>query len=421
MPYYISGVTADHMNLVARKPSEFKSLNDVDLLTRHRVLSIDTSERVARVADLEGGSEFDAPFTALLIATGASAIVPPIEGVDLEGVFTLRKLADSVRIKEFLEERRPARALIVGGGPIGLEMCESFRRLGLEVTLVDMAEQVAPMMDPEMAARVESRLGDHGVECMLGRRLEAIEGDGEGRVRRIVLDSGAVEGDLVLLAIGVRPVTSLAVEAGVELGARGAIRVDSRMRTNLEGVFSAGDCATTTHAITEAEAWIPLGSTSRKMGRVAADNMFGGDVEFSGVQGTAVVKCFDMTVGRTGLSEREASASGFEPISLEMEAESLHDYYPDRGTMWLKLTADKRSGRLLGAQMAGDMRAIVEKRLDILSVAIAASMNADDLQYLDLAYAPPYSTATDVPIIAGNVLSGKISGKACSCTDFGLE
>ncbi|MHB8896378.1 MAG: FAD-dependent oxidoreductase [Candidatus Geothermincolia bacterium] len=421
MPYFISGVTADHQDLVARRPVEFKQINDVDLLTRHRVLAIDAGNRTVRVADLEGGSEFDAPYTRLLVSTGARAFVPPFEGTGLSGVFTLRKLADSIRIKEFLRARKPRRAVIVGAGPIGLEMCESLRTLGLEVTLVELAPQVIPMMDADMAARVQQRLEEEGVNCILGQGLKEISGDSEGAVRDVVTESGAIAADLVLLAIGVRPVSELAADAGVELGAGGAIRIDKHMRTSVEGIFSAGDCATTTHLITGRETWIPLGSTARKQGRAAGDNLFGGDTEFRGVQGTAVVKCFDLTVGRTGLNEREASGAAFDPVSIDMEAESLHTYYPGRGTMFLKLTADRGTGRILGAQVVGELSSVAEKRLDVLAVAVNRGMTADDLQYVDLAYAPPYSTATDVPVIAGNVMFSKLSGKTCSCNESGLD
>jgi NADPH-dependent 2,4-dienoyl-CoA reductase/sulfur reductase-like enzyme len=421
MPYFISGVTADHNDLVARQPSEFKKLNDVDVLTRHRALGIDAANHTVRIADLEGGSEFEAHYTRLLISTGARAFVPPLDGVSLEGVFTIRRLADSIRIKKFVKDRHPTRAVIVGAGPIGMEMCESFRGIGLEVTLLEMSEQVMPFMDADMAARVQASLEEEGVNCMLGQGLTGIEGDPSGSVKSVGTDAGSIAADIVLLGIGVRPESELGAQAGVELGARGALRIDGHMKTNVPDVYAAGDCATTTHAITGTETWIPLGSTSRKQGRAAADNMFGADVEFRGVQGTAVVKCFDLTVGRTGLDEREAAAAGFEPTSVDIEAESLHEYYPGRGAMFLRLVADRPTGRLLGAQIVGEMSSVAEKRLDVLSVAISARMSADDLQYLDLAYAPPYSTAIDTPIIAGNVLASKLQGKICSCTGAGLD
>jgi NADPH-dependent 2,4-dienoyl-CoA reductase/sulfur reductase-like enzyme len=421
MPYFISGVTADHNDLVARQPEEFKTLNQVDVRTRQRVVSIDPDGHLVRVLDLDAGREFEAPYTRLLISTGARAFVPPIDGAGLAGVFTLRRLADSVAIKEFIRARKPRRTLIVGAGPIGLEMCESFRTLGLEVTLVELAPQVAPFLEADLAVRIQARIEEEGVNCILGQGVSSLDGDEDGFIRQAVTASGNIAADLVLLAIGVRPVTELAEAAGVELGAGKAIRVDRRLRTNIADIYAAGDCATTTHTLTGQEVWIPLGSTSRKQGRLAADTMFGAPYEFPGVQGTSVVKCFDLTIGRTGLNEREAVEAGFKPVTVDMEAESLHTYYPGRGTMYLKLIADSGDGRLLGAQVVGEMSSVAEKRLDILSVAIGAGMTASEIQYLDLAYAPPYSTAIDVPIIAGNLMAGKVEGKACSCSGEGLE
>lgn len=421
MPYFISGVTADYQSLVARTPEEFKKLNDIDVVTRHRVLEIDPGGMRVKVADLEANSEFWDDYTHLLISTGASAFVPPVGGVGLKGCFTLRRLSDSIAIKRFLKERRPLRAVVAGAGPIGAEMCESFRSVGLEVSLIEMADQVLPLMDPDMAGKVQSRLEQEGVNCLLGQRLEAVEGDADGSVRRVVASGSGVDCDVVLLGIGVRPVTGAAVTAGVELGAGGAIRVDRGLRTSVPGVYSAGDCATTTHTITGQEVWIPLGSTSRKQGRLAADNMFGAEQEFPGIQGTSVVKCFDLTVGRTGLNEAQAREAGFDPVTISMDAETLHDYMPIRGNMSLKLCADRASERLLGAQVVGEITSVAEKRLDILAAVIGAGLTANDLQYLDLAYAPPYSTAIDVPVIAGNLMTGKLRGRECSCGPDGLE
>ncbi len=421
MPYYISGVTADHNSLIARTPEEFRAKNSIDVRTRHRVTGIDADARRVMVADLEDGRESWMEYTVLLLATGASAFVPPVDGIGLEGCFTLRKLADSIAIKEFMKRRKPARAVVVGAGPVGLEMCESFRSVGLEVSLVEMADQVMPLIDADMASAVQEKLEAEGVKCFTGTRLEGIVGDTDAAVRAVATSSGELECDLALIGIGVRPVTDVAQQAGVELGAGGAIRVDARMRTNVPGIFAAGDCATTTNYITGEETWIPLGSTSRKQGRLAADNMFGADLAFPGVQGTSVVRCLDLTVGRTGLSESEAGGAGFEPETVRMEAESLHEYFPGGGLIRVKLVADRPSGRLLGAQVVGDLASTAEKRLDILAMAVGSGMTADDLQYADLAYAPPYSTAIDVPIIAANLLTGKLQGKPCSCNPFGLD
>jgi NADPH-dependent 2,4-dienoyl-CoA reductase/sulfur reductase-like enzyme len=421
MPYFISGVTADHKDLVARTPEEFRSLNGIDVRTRHRVLEIEPGKMRVKVADLDGGREFYADYTRLLLATGARAFAPPVDGVDLGGCFLLRKLEDSIRIKEFLKERKPRRAVVVGAGPIGVEMCESFRSVGLEVSLLEMANQVMPYMDPDLAARVQSRLEQEGVNCLLGQGLEGLEGDAGGRVRRVVTSGGHLDCDMVLLGIGIRPVSGVGEAAGAKLGARGAISIDRQMRTSVPGIYAAGDCATTFNTLTGQETWLPLGSTARKQGRLAADNMFGGRLEFGGVQGTSIVKCFDLTIGRTGLNETEARAAGFDPAEITMEAENLHEFFPGRGSMAVKLLADRAGGRLLGAQLVGELASAADKRLDIFAVAITAGLTAGDLQYLDLAYAPPYSTAVDVPIIAGNLMVGRIEGKTCSCGPYGLE
>jgi NADPH-dependent 2,4-dienoyl-CoA reductase/sulfur reductase-like enzyme len=420
MPYYISGVTADYRGLVARTPEEFRSKNGVDVLTGHRVLEIDAAGRRVKVADLEGGRSFWSDYTRLLISTGASAFVPPVDGVNLAGCFLLRKLADSIAIRTFLEERNPSRAVIIGAGPIGMEMCESFRLAGLEVSVVEMAEEVMPLMDPDVASILRVKLEKMDVTCLPGQRLEAIEGDAGG-VRGVVTSSGRIECDIVLLGIGIRPVTNIASAAGVELGVKGAIKVDRLMRTNVPDIYAAGDCATTTNTITGRQAWMPLGSTSRKQGRLVADNMFGAALEFPGVQGTSIVKCFDLTIGRTGLNETEARDAGFDPVEVSMETGSLNSYFPGGGNMRLKLLADRSGGRLLGAQVVGDLASTAEKRLDVIAVAIGARMTACDLQYLDLAYAPPYSAAVDAPIIAGNLMAGKLLGKPCSCGPEGLE
>lgn len=421
MPYFIGGVTGDHRSLVARTPEQFRARNGVEVLTRHRAEKIDPVNKRVRVRDLEGGSEFWSSYSRLLLSTGASPFVPSIPGTDLSGVFTLRSLEDSLAIRDFLKSARPRRAVIVGAGPIGMEMCEAFSAAGLEVAVVEMAETVMPLLDPEISSLVRSHLEARGVTCLTGGSVTSLEGDGEGSVRRVVTSSEELEAEIVLLAIGIRPVTDIAVDAGVELGTRGAIRVDAGLRTNLPDIFAAGDCATTRNSVTSEETWIPLGSTSRKQGRLAADNIFGAGLEFPGVQGTSVVKVFDLTAGRTGLGETEAQNSGFETESITFEAEAVPKYYGHTGTITMKLVAERPTGRVLGAQVAGDVPAVAEKRLDVLAVAVAARFTSSDLQYLDLAYAPPYSTAVDVPIVAGNLMTAKISGKPCTCDSEGLE
>jgi CoA-dependent NAD(P)H sulfur oxidoreductase len=420
MPYYISGVTADHNDLVARQPKEFKEQNGIDVKRRHRALSLDTADHEVVIADLESGRESVVGYSKLLLTTGASAFMPPVEGTEAEGVYTLRRLSDSIRIKRFLSSATPRRAVIVGSGPIGIEMCESFRRLGLEVSMVELAGQVLPIVDEDVAGRVQGVLESEGVKCLLGQQMLGIREDG-GLVRGVELDSGVIPADIVLVAVGVRPLSSLAADAGVELGERGAIKVDSQMRTSAPDVYAAGDCATTSDILTGEQVWMPLGSTARKQGRLAAEAMFGGESTFPGVQGTAVVKCFDHTVGRTGLDEAQAKKAGFDPVAVQVEAESLHSYYPGRGTMYLKMTSDRETGRLLGAQVVGELRSMAEKRLDIMAVAVSCGMSADEMQYVDLAYAPPYSTAVDVPAIAASLMHSRLQGTVCRCDTSGLD
>ncbi len=414
-------MTADHRELIARTPEEFREKNGITVLTGHRVTSIDAGGATVEVEDLSSGRRFTDGYTRLLISTGAFAFVPPIEGAGLEGCFTLRRLEDGLSIKRFIKERGPARAVVIGAGPIGVEMCEAFRILGLDVTVVELADRVLPFMDPDMAAKVQGELEREGVRCMLGTRLESFEGGTDGRVRRVATSGGELDCDIAVLGIGIKPSSELAERAGAAIGARGAIKVDSTLATTLPAVYAAGDCATTTDRVTGAETWVPLGSTSRKQGRAAAANMFGARQEYPGVVGTALVKCFDLTVGRTGLDEEEARQAGFEPESISIEAESLHDYFPGGGKMDIKLVADRAGGRLLGAQVLGELAAVPERRLDVFAVAITERLSAEELQYLDLAYAPPYSTAIDPAIIAGNIICSKIHGKECACGPHGLE
>lgn len=421
LPYFLCGMTpSDPASLVARTPEEFLSKNGVRVLTGRRVQSIDHPNRVLTVRDLGENREYEEEYTRLLLATGAHPFVPPIDGRDLRGVFVLRTLGDALAIRRFREAENPTRAVIVGAGPVGLEMCESLRRLGMEVTLVEMSEQVIPLVDPDIAEPVRVQLEREGVELMLDTAVEGLSGDGGG-LRRAVTSGGELECDLCLLGIGVRPTTELAESADIELGAGGAVRVDPHFATSVPGVYAAGDCATTTNRVTGREAWIPMGSTARKQGRSAADNMFGFESEFPGVNGTSIVKCFDTAVGRTGLDEKEASEAGFDPLSVDFTALSLPEYYPGGGEMVIKVTADRVSDRVLGAQVAGDLASGADKRLDVLASAVAAGLTSDDLANLDLSYAPPFSQAVDIPLVAGNLLTGKIEGRPCSCDFEGLE
>lgn len=420
LPYFIGGRSPNWRKLLARLPDEFESRQDIRVFLRHRVNSIDPENKTIRVADLVGVSEFHREYDKLIIATGASPFVPPLPGKDLQGVFVLRSLTHALRIKSYIDLQAPSRAVVVGGGAIGLEMCEALRNLGMEVHLVELLGQVMPLMDTDMANRVSDHLESKGVELLLGDKVESLEGD-SGTVRKVVTTDRELPADLVLLSMGVRPVSAPAEKAGVELGAKGAIRVDEHMRTSIPDILACGDCATTRNMISGEESWIPLGSTARKQGRTAAETASGNEAPFPGVQGTFILKAFDLTVGKTGLSMDEAEAAGFEADMLDFEDTSLPGYYRGGGVMAVRMTVDTASGRVLGAQLVGDYSAAVDKRLDILATVVRAGLTVTDMTSLDLAYAPPFSHPLDLPIVGGYLAEARLLGKTCFCTVEGLE
>ncbi len=420
LPYFIGGYSPNWRRLLARLPEEFEARQGIRIFLRHRVNSIDAQKKTIRVADLEGVSESSIGYDTLVIATGAAPIVPPMWGKDLEGVFVLRSLTHALEMKSFIDLRAPRRAAIVGGGAIGLEMCEALRRLDMEVHLVELAQQVLPPLDPDLAAMVAEHLEANGVHLHLGAEVKGLEGSG-GTVARVVTSGGDVEADMVLLSIGIRPASELAQRAGVELGAKGAIRVDGGMRTNLPDVLACGDCATTRNLLSGRETWIPLGSTARKQARVAAETASGQDGLFPGVLGTFILKAFELTVGKTGLSASEAEEAGFAVDTVTLEDAVLPGYYRGGGRMTARITVEKGAGRLLGAQVMGDVSSVADKRLDVFAVCTGAGLTASELTYLDLAYAPPYSHPLDIPIVAGNLAEARVLGKECTCNLEGLE
>jgi NADPH-dependent 2,4-dienoyl-CoA reductase/sulfur reductase-like enzyme len=420
LPYFIGGYSPNWRKLLARLPEEFENRQNIRIFLRHRVNSIDSENKKIRVADLEGVSEFHIAYDKLIIATGAAPFVPPLPGKDLEGVFALRSLTNALEMKSFIDLRAPRRAAIIGAGSIGLEMCEALRRLGMEVHLVELADQVLPPLDADLAAKIAGHLEENGVQLHLGAEVKALEGEGN-TVSRVVTSQGEVEADMVLLSIGIRPVSELAQRAGIELGARGAIRVDERMRTNLPDILACGDCTTTYNLVSGRESWIPLGSTARKQGRVAGETAAGEEGAFPGVQGTFVLKAFDLTAGKTGLSLAEAGEAGLEADTVTVEGTSLPGYYRGGGKMTARITVEKPSGRVLGAQVIGDYASVVERRLDVFATSVRARLTAGELASLDLAYAPSYSHPLDIPIVAGYLAEAKVLGKTCFCTAEGLE
>ena len=403
LPYLLSGVVEGRDELVARTPEQFAE-KDIAVRVRHRVERIDPTNKRLSVRNLRSDETLEDTYDRLIIATGAQAVLPPIPGADLEGIFKLRFLTDSDEVLRYIEERSPSRAAVVGGGYIGLEVAENLRRLGMEVSLIEAEERVALAYGPEVAERVEEHLEENGVRVYTGAEVEEFTGD--GRVRGVRFGGGELETDLVVVGVGIRPRVELAGEAGVELGPSGAIRVDSHMKTNLPDVWAAGDCVETVNLVSGEPAWVPLGDTANQMGRVAGTNAATGEdtLEFPGILGTGIFKVFDLGVGKTGLSEGEAEEAGFETVSVAIETTDRASYYPGVGKVLLKLIAEKSAGRLIGAEAAG-YGAV--KLTDVCATAIWGGLAYPDLINLDLAYAPPYGPALSPVIQAATVLSGE--------------
>jgi NADPH-dependent 2,4-dienoyl-CoA reductase/sulfur reductase-like enzyme len=402
LPYLLSGVVGRREELVARTPERFAK-QDIEVLVRHRVEKLDAAGKRLSVRDLAAGEAFEDIYDRLVVATGARAVLPPIPGADLDGVFKLRFLTDSDEVRRYTEEHSPKRAVVVGGGYIGLEVAENLCRIGMEVSLIEGADRVALAYGLEVSERVEAELAKHNVKAYTGEKVE--EFVGEGRIRGVRFGGTELETDLVIVGVGIKPCVDLAEEAGAEIGPTGAIRVDEHMRTSLPDVWAAGDCVETTHLVSGGPVWVPLGDTANQMGRVAGTNAATGHdgVEFPGVLGTGIFKVFDLGVGKTGLSEREAEDAGFEVVSAEIEVYDRAAYYPGAGKVFLKLIANGSTGRLLGAESAGTG---ADKLTDICATAIWGKLSYPDLINIDLAYSPPYGPALSPVIQAATILSG---------------
>jgi NADPH-dependent 2,4-dienoyl-CoA reductase/sulfur reductase-like enzyme len=407
LPYVIGGAIADQNKLVIRKPEEFAK-DGIQVKTGRRVVALDPANREITVRNLSDQSEENVAYDRLIIATGALPIVPPVAGIDLDGVLTLRKIGDLARFKTVFETLQPKKAVIVGAGYIGMELAEAFHERNIKTTIVEKFPRVLPKFDAEMAQLVHDQLIERDVELILGDGLSQLQGE-NGRITTVVTESGKViPADLVVLAIGVRPNTELAQAAGLLLGKTGAIAVDARMETNIPGIFAAGDCVETIDRVSGQPIWMPLGDIANLQGRVAGENAAGGSANFPGVFGTAIFKTFNLNVAMTGLSEQAARAQGFDPVSVLMKRGDRARYYPGGQGLNLKLIADRRDGRLLGAQVIGEGKA--DKMIDIAATALLGKLTCQDLENADLAYSPPFSPVLSPMIMAAGALSSRLSG-----------
>jgi CoA-dependent NAD(P)H sulfur oxidoreductase len=403
LPYLLSGVVERRDELVARTPKKFAE-KGIDVRVRHRVEKVDPEGKKLCVRDLESGEVFEDAYDRLVVATGARAVLPPIPGADLDGLFVLRFLTDADEVRGYTRERSPKQAVVVGGGYIGLEVAENLCRLGMEVSLIEAEDRVALAYGSEVAGRVENRLEDNGVNVHTGAEVE--EFFGAGHVEGVRFGGREIGADLVVLGVGIRPSVELAKEAGAEIGETGAIRVDRHMKTNLPDVWAAGDCVESVNLVSGKPVWVPLGDTANQMGRVAGTNAATGEdtLEFPGLLGTGIFKVFDLGVGKTGLSEREAEDAGFETVSAAIETSDRASYYPGAQKVFIKLISDGSTGRLIGAESAGSG---ADKLTDICATAIWGKLAYPDLVNLDLAYAPPFGPALSPVVQAATVLSGE--------------
>lgn len=397
IPYLIGGDVPDAGQLIARSVSTFRDDLAIEVHLHHRVESLDLDGRAVVVRDLVTGEERRVSFDQLMVATGAVPKRPPVPGIDAAGVFGVQTLDDGLAVRRTLEGTSPRRAVVVGGGYIGLEMAEAFVRRGLEVTVVDAAPALMSTLDPDMGGLVAEAMAEVGISVHCGERLTGIE-TSSGRVAAVNTEQDTYAADIVVLGLGVRPNVQLAEEAGVRIGPSGAIRVDRRMRTSVPGVWAAGDCAEKFHRVSRAPVAIALGTHANKEGRVAGMNLGGEYATFPGVLGTAVSKICSLEVARTGLKESEASEAGYDALGVVVESTTRASYYPGAAMIKTKLVVERRSGRLLGAQIVG--REGAAKRIDVLAAALWGEMSVDEILNLDLSYAPPFSPLWDPVLIA---------------------
>jgi NADPH-dependent 2,4-dienoyl-CoA reductase/sulfur reductase-like enzyme/rhodanese-related sulfurtransferase len=400
LPYYIGGEITDREQLFQQTPEGFATRFRVDVRVLHEVLRIDRAGKRVEVRRVRTGETFSEPYDTLIVAPGAGAIVPPLPGIDLPNIFTVKTVPDSDAIKAFIDQAKPARAVVIGAGFIGLEAAEALAHRGLAVTVVELQPQVLPPFDADMARFVQQQLEAAGIEVILGDGLKAFHG--APRAAEVELQSGRrLPMDLAILSIGVRPELQLAKDAGLAIGAAGGIAVDERQQTSDPNIYAAGDATEVAHLVTGKKARIPLAGPANKQGRVAGANAAGGSLTFAGAAGTAIVETMGIVAAKTGLSEREAAQAGIQAYVSLTHSPDHAGYYPGSVVMHLKLVVEQEGGRLLGAQIVGERG--VDKRIDVLATALAARMTVNDLEQLDLAYAPQFSSAKDPVVMAGFV------------------
>lgn len=406
LPYYVGDVIHEKGQLIVNTPESFEKLTGVHVITETEAVKVNREDKTVEAVHTETGEKTLYSYDKLVIATGASPIKPPMEGLDLEGIYFMRTPQDAISLRERIEKKDVKRAVVVGGGFIGLEVAENLAEQGIRVFVIDLAEHVLPGFDPEMAEYVENHLADQGIMTFTGTKLEGFTG--EGKLEKVKTSRKAMKADIAVLSIGIRANTGFLEGSGIELMPNRTIKVNEFMQTNDEDIYAAGDCAMVINRITGQPAWSPMGSSANMEGRLLAGNIVGREKAYPGVLGTAVCKLPGLNAGRTGLTVAQAKAAGYDPVTVLTVVDDKAHYYPDAGSFIVKMIADKKTEKFLGIQVLG--KGAVDKMVDIAVTALTMKATVSDLENMDMAYAPPFSTAIHPFVHTVNILLNKMKG-----------
>lgn len=409
LPYYISGEIAKRDKLILQKPENFKNRFNIDVHLNHEVLSIDRASKKVSVKNLEDEKIFQMPYDKLILSPGAKTFTPPIPGLDANNVFTLRTIPEADKIFNYIKENNPEKAVVLGGGYIGLETAEALYHRGVKVTLIELLPQVLTLLDGEIAGYFHNHIKETGIDLILNNGVKEIIKDEAGNVEEIILkDDHKLKADMVIASLGVRPDTALAEKAGLKTGKTGAIEVNDKMETSDPHIYAAGDAVESVNLVTGKKGWVALAGPANKQGRVAGANAAGGNLIFKGVLGTAIVRFNKIVAAKTGLSERDARLEGYDYEIATTHSMSHAGYYPGGEMVHIKTVFDRNTRKLLGAQVAGNDG--VDKRIDVFATALYFGATVDDLAGLDLAYAPPFGSAKDPVNISGMTAQNRLDG-----------
>lgn len=404
LPYYIGGAITDKNDLTLQTPESFRKRFNIDVRIKNEAVKISPEEKTVTVKNLKSGEIYTESYDNLILSPGAEPIKPNIEGIDSNTVFTLRNIPDTLKIKEYIEKSNPKSAVVIGGGYIGVEMAENLKEAGLDVSVVELADHLIAPLDFDMAADVHRYIKSKGIKLYLNNGVKAIDDN------TVILQNGTIDAEMIIMSVGVRPETSLAKDCGIEVNRRGSIIVDRHMKTNIQNIYAVGDAVETEDFITKSPAFIPLAGPANKQGRIAADNICGIGSEYTGTQGSAVLKLFDMTVATTGINEKSAATAGINYDKTYIYSGSHASYYPGASNMSIKALWDKKTLKIIGAQIVGFDG--VDKRMDVLASSIRFGAKITDLANLELCYAPPFGSAKDpvnmLGFVAENIITGKM-------------